>query len=84
MNQHITHNEGFKRGASMPRVFISAAHKSSGKTTLTLGLCAALHARGWHFYKHIEPDIYRLMCSWAVTEQVLNEFVADVKAVREV
>ena len=30
----------------MPRVLISAAHKSSGKTTLTLGLCAALHARG--------------------------------------
>jgi cobyrinic acid a,c-diamide synthase len=30
----------------MPRVFISAAHKSSGKTTLTLGLCAALHTRG--------------------------------------
>ncbi|MDQ1315935.1 MAG: cobyrinic acid a,c-diamide synthase [Pseudomonadota bacterium] len=30
----------------MPRVFISAAHKSSGKTTLTLGLCAALQARG--------------------------------------
>ncbi|WP_041432766.1 cobyrinate a,c-diamide synthase [Thiobacillus denitrificans] len=30
----------------MPRVFISAGHKSSGKTTLTLGLCAALHARG--------------------------------------
>jgi len=30
----------------MSRVFISAAHKSSGKTTLTLGLCAALHARG--------------------------------------
>ena len=35
-----------KRGAPMPRVFISAAHKSSGKTTLTLGLCAALAARG--------------------------------------
>ena len=30
----------------MPRVFISAAHKSSGKTTVSLGLCAALHARG--------------------------------------
>ncbi|MEQ1662914.1 MAG: cobyrinate a,c-diamide synthase [Thiobacillus sp.] len=29
-----------------PRVFISAAHKSSGKTTLTLGLAAALRARG--------------------------------------
>lgn len=30
----------------MQRLLISAAHKSSGKTTITLGLCAALHARG--------------------------------------
>jgi cobyrinic acid a,c-diamide synthase len=30
----------------MPRLLISAAHKSSGKTTVTLGLCAALAARG--------------------------------------
>lgn len=30
----------------MQRIFISAAHKSSGKTTLTLGICAALNARG--------------------------------------
>ena len=30
----------------MPYLFISAAHKSSGKTTLSIGLCAALHARG--------------------------------------
>jgi cobyrinic acid a,c-diamide synthase len=30
----------------MNRLLISAAHKSSGKTTLTLGLAAALHARG--------------------------------------
>jgi len=30
----------------MQRLLISAAHKSSGKTTLTLGLCAALSARG--------------------------------------
>lgn len=29
-----------------PRVLISAAHKSSGKTTITMGLCAALVARG--------------------------------------
>jgi cobyrinic acid a,c-diamide synthase len=28
------------------RLLISAAHKSSGKTTLTVGLCAALRARG--------------------------------------
>jgi len=30
----------------MAGLFISAAHKSSGKTTLTIGLCAALAARG--------------------------------------
>jgi cobyrinic acid a,c-diamide synthase len=30
----------------MPRLFISAAHKSSGKTTLSIGLCAALAERG--------------------------------------
>lgn len=30
----------------MQRILISAAHKSSGKTTITIGLCAALRARG--------------------------------------
>jgi len=30
----------------MSRLFISAAHKSSGKTTLSIGICAALHAKG--------------------------------------
>ncbi|MEJ2362257.1 MAG: cobyrinate a,c-diamide synthase, partial [Gammaproteobacteria bacterium] len=30
----------------MSRIFISAAHKSSGKTTVSIGLCAALVARG--------------------------------------
>ena len=30
----------------MPHLFISAAHKSSGKTTVTLGLCRALKNRG--------------------------------------
>ena len=30
----------------MPSLFLSAAHKSSGKTTLSIGLCAALVERG--------------------------------------
>ena len=30
----------------MSRLFISAAHKSSGKTTVSIGLCAALKQRG--------------------------------------
>ncbi len=40
---------------------------------------AQLHARGWHFYKFIEPDIYRLMCSWSVTERDIADFVADFR-----
>ena len=47
-------------------------------------LVAQLHARGWHFYKFIEPDVYRLMCSWAVADSVLDAFIADVKAVQAV
>ncbi|OOY43845.1 hypothetical protein BOV92_10210, partial [Solemya velum gill symbiont] len=30
----------------MAHFYLSAAHKSSGKTTLSIGLCAALAARG--------------------------------------
>jgi cobyrinic acid a,c-diamide synthase len=33
-------------GRALPRLLVSAAHKSSGKTTLTLGLAAAFAARG--------------------------------------
>jgi threonine aldolase len=41
-------------------------------------LAARVHEHGWHFYKFIEPDIYRLMCAWSTTEQQVDEFVADV------
>ncbi len=41
-------------------------------------LVAGLRGRGWHFYKFIEPDIYRLMCSWAVTDKEIADFVEDV------
>ena len=37
-----------------------------------------LHGRGWHFYKFIQPDIYRLMCSWSVTDQDISDFISDV------
>jgi len=36
-----------------------------------------LRRRGWQFLKFVEPDIYRLMCSWATTETEIEEFVAD-------
>ena len=37
-----------------------------------------LNSRGWHFYKFIEPDGYRLMCSWATTAADIEELVGDL------
>jgi threonine aldolase len=47
-------------------------------------LVTALHGRGWHFYKFVEPNVYRLMCSWSVTEKDIDDFVRDVKTSSEV
>jgi threonine aldolase len=44
------------------------------------GLVSELHRREWHFYKFIEPDIYRVMCSWATSEQDIADFVGNVVA----
>jgi threonine aldolase len=41
-------------------------------------LVRSLYARGWRFYKFIEPDVYRLMCSWATTESDIGDFIRDV------
>lgn len=37
-----------------------------------------LHEGGWHFYKFIEPDVYRLTCSWATTDADIDQFAGDV------
>jgi threonine aldolase len=39
-----------------------------------------LHACGWHFYKFIEPDVHRLMCSWSTTDRDISEFIGAVVA----
>jgi threonine aldolase len=41
-------------------------------------LARGLQVRGWRFYKFIEPDVYRLMCSWATTENNIGDFIRDV------
>ena len=37
-----------------------------------------LHACGWHFYKFVEPDVYRLMCSWTTTDGDIDALVSDL------
>ncbi len=41
-----------------------------------------LHARGWRFYKFVEPDIYRLMCSWSTTDEEISMLVDDFVAIK--
>ena len=43
-------------------------------------LVNCLHARGWRFYKFVEPDIYRLMCSWSTTKADIAMLVGDLVA----
>src|SRR5215471_6249714 len=43
-------------------------------------LMQGLHARGWRFYKFVEPDIYRLMCSWSITADDISMLVDDFVA----
>jgi len=45
-------------------------------------LVIGLQARGWRFYKFMEPDVYRLMCSWATTDEGISNLIADVVAIK--
>ena len=42
-----------------------------------------LHARGWHFYKFVERDVYRLMCSWSTTEAAISDFITDLLSLND-
>ncbi|HEV3410530.1 MAG TPA: low specificity L-threonine aldolase [Chthoniobacterales bacterium] len=46
-------------------------------------LALALHTRGWRFYNFFSADVYRVMCSWATTEELLDRFVSDVQEVQQ-
>jgi threonine aldolase len=45
-------------------------------------LARGLHSRGWRFYKFVEPDIYRLMCSWSTTDDDISMLVGDLVAIK--
>jgi threonine aldolase len=45
-------------------------------------LAHGLETRGWRFYKFIEPDVYRLMCSWSTTDEQISNLIADVVAIK--
>jgi threonine aldolase len=45
-------------------------------------LVRGLHTRGWRFYKFLEPDIYRLMCSWSTTDDEIARLIGDLVAIK--
>ncbi len=40
----------------------------------------ALWAQGWHFYRFIGENGYRLMCSWATTSETVDRFIGALRA----
>ena len=38
-----------------------------------------LHERGWHFYKFLEPDVYRFMCAWNASDELIEAFLGEVR-----
>jgi threonine aldolase len=45
---------------------------------LSDSLVRKLQDRGWHFYKFAEPDVYRLMCSWATSDGDVDLLLSDL------
>jgi threonine aldolase len=49
---------------------------------LSDALVRSLQERGWRFYKFLEPDVHRLMCSWSTSDEHITEFVGDIRSLQ--
>jgi threonine aldolase len=49
---------------------------------LAPNIAAKLRERGWQFYQFIQPDIYRLMCSWATDDEAIAALSEDFQTAR--
>ena len=68
--------QNLQRKANIAIVFPVEANAVFARMDDQLARC--LQGRGWRFCKFIEPDVYRLMCSWATTESDIGDFIRDV------
>lgn len=72
--------QGLKKEAGIESVF--PVESNAVFIQLDDQVVQGLHARGWQFYKFIEPDIYRLMCSWATNDEDISMLIADFVAIK--
>ena len=68
--------EGLKNKAKIDAVFPVEANAVFVR--MREDVVRILHARGWNFYKFIEPDVYRLMCSWSTTDNDIDRLIRDL------
>jgi threonine aldolase len=68
--------DGLRKEAGIESVFPVEANAVF--VSMDERLASGLQARAWRFHKFIEPNVYRLMCSWAATERDIADFVGDV------
>ncbi|HEY1725679.1 MAG TPA: low specificity L-threonine aldolase [Steroidobacteraceae bacterium] len=67
--------------AALPGIRLSRPVEANGVfVDLPPPAAEALNARGWHFYM-LAGAGYRLMCSWATTEQEVDALVRDLQQV---
>jgi len=48
--------------------------------SLSAGVYDRITRAGWRFYNFFEPGVYRLMCSWASSQELIKDFARDVEA----
>jgi threonine aldolase len=64
-----------------PQIRFIAEPEANGVFVEMPGAAAeALWARGWHFYRFIGENGFRLMCSWATAPETVDRFAAELRA----
>ncbi len=65
----------------LPQVKFIAEPAANGVfVEMPAAVAETLWARGWHFYRFIGDNGYRLMCSWATTPETVDRFAAELQA----
>jgi threonine aldolase len=66
---------------SLPRITFIAEPAANGVfVEMPRPTAEALWAQGWHFYRFIGENGYRLMCSWATTPETIDRFISALRA----
>jgi len=72
--------QGLRNEAGIESVF--PVESNAVFVQLDVQLAQGLQARGWRFYKFMEPDIYRLMCSWSTNKEDISMLIGDLVAIK--